>query len=516
VKVKIIIDGKTVEAAEGSTILQASEKAGLAIPHLCYHPAFAPEGSCRMCLVEIEGLPKLELACSTLVREGLKIQTKSPRVVEARKAVLEFLLAEHPLDCPICDKAGECKLQDYFEEYGLFESRFREIKEKREKKFRLGKRLILDRERCILCTRCVRYLGEVTRTGEAGVVHRGIRSEIGLFESELIDHLYSGNLTELCPVGAITDTDFRFKTRVWFLEKKASLCTLCGRGCNIFIEFHPGFPRTKLPRRVYRIRARENPMVNRFWICDFGRYGYAYLDENRQDRLVQKKGNRKTTLTKEKAVGFLTEKINGMKLMGRLPWLAVVLHSGLSNEEIFLARKLFLDGLGLEKVFLSDPPPGKGDDFLLTSERTPNKRGWQEIGIPSVPPELLSLAESTHLLIIFGHHFASNFNPAELRNVLNRIPMKILLSSHRSPLDDLMDIIIPTPVIAEKSGTLTNSDGIVQPFEPALQRLEEAVPEGDFILDLARELKVDRAFFWPLRSTEAVYRALADEIPFFK
>ncbi|MDH4271852.1 MAG: 2Fe-2S iron-sulfur cluster-binding protein, partial [Candidatus Aminicenantes bacterium] len=153
---KIFIDGQALEVAAGLTLLRAAEEAGIQIPHFCYHPAFAPEGSCRMCLVEIEGLPKLELACSTLVKEGMKVQTTSPRVIEARKGVLEFLLAEHPLDCPICDKAGECKLQDYFEEYGLFQSQFNETKERREKKFALGKTLILDRERCILCTRCVR------------------------------------------------------------------------------------------------------------------------------------------------------------------------------------------------------------------------------------------------------------------------------------------------------------------------------------------------------------------------
>ncbi len=179
--VRLTIDDRDLEAREGLTILRAAKESGIDIPHFCYHPAFAPEGSCRMCLVEIEGLPKLELACSTPVREGQKILTQSPRVVEARRAVLEFLLAEHPLDCPICDKAGECQLQDFYDQYGRFDSRLKEAKEKREKKLAIGDNLILDRERCVLCTRCVRFLKEVPGTGELGVFNRGNHSEISTY-----------------------------------------------------------------------------------------------------------------------------------------------------------------------------------------------------------------------------------------------------------------------------------------------------------------------------------------------
>jgi NADH-quinone oxidoreductase subunit G len=182
--VKIFIDERELEVAEGTTILKAAESAGLQIPHLCYHKAFMPEGSCRMCLVEIEGIPKLELACSTQVREGMKISTKSERVTEARKGVLECLLAEHPIDCPICDKAGECKLQDYYEEYGLFDSEFNEYKEKRQKRIEIGKNLLHDQERCVLCRRCVRFLKEVTKTEELGVFQRGIHAEVRFVLSE--------------------------------------------------------------------------------------------------------------------------------------------------------------------------------------------------------------------------------------------------------------------------------------------------------------------------------------------
>ncbi len=513
---KIFIDGQALDVAEGLTVLRAAESAGIDIPHFCYHPAFPPEGSCRMCLVEIEGLPKLELACSTLVKEGLKINTKSARVIQARKGVLEFLLAEHPLDCPICDKAGECRLQDYFEEYGLFEGRFKEAKEKREKKYKLSQRLILDRERCILCTRCVRFLGEVSRTGEAGIVSRGNHSEVSIYESQFIDNNYAGNLVDLCPVGAITDRDFRFKTRVWFLEKRASICTLCSRGCNIFIDSHPGFPRVVSSQRTYRIRPRENPGVNRYWICDLGRYGYSDLDKGRLDTIILKKGDKETELSWDKTLHWLAEKISSLQVLQKRSRISVILHSGLSNEELFLAKKVFQEGLQIENVYVADPALGQGDDFLLTAERTPNRRGLQEIGLSVDPADLKILAEKTDFLLIFGTHLATTFNPADLKAVLDKIEVKVLFSSHQSALDSLVDIVIPTPVIAEKSGSLTNVEGRVQRFHPALSFQAHGVAESQALVDLAKELKINDKYYWPLQSPESTYQAMRQEFSFFK
>ena len=512
---RVFFDDRSVEVAEGLTLLRAAESAGIHIPHFCYHPAFAPEGSCRMCLVEIEGLPKLELACSTLVKDGLKVRTMSPKVVEARKGVLEFLLAEHPLDCPICDKAGECKLQDYFEEYGLFRSQFKERKERREKKFKLGRNLILDRERCILCTRCVRFLNEITKTEDAGILNRGIYSEVGIFESEFIDNNYSGNLAQICPVGAITDSDFRFKTRVWFLESRESVCSLCSRGCNIIMDSHPGHPRTPRPRRVYRVRARLNPDVNSHWICDYGRYGYAYLDKDRQDKLVWKKGGRETRLSWDKAAQILAEKIRSLVLHKKNSRIGVILHANLTNEELFLADRLFRRGLGVEKFFLADPPPGEGDDFLLTPDRTANRRGLQEIGLPVQAPVFEALS-GLDLLLIFGHYLAAGTSPAGLENALDKVETKALFSSHKTGLDGLVDFIIPVPVIAEKKGTLTNIDGRVQAFAAGLDFEGDGLPEWRALLDLAKELRVETKYFWPLTSPEAVFRALQKEIPFYK
>jgi NADH-quinone oxidoreductase subunit G len=513
--VKLFINNKELEVSEGLTILRAAEDAGIPIPHFCYHPAFAPEGSCRMCLVEIEGLPKLELACSTVVREGMKVHTTSEKVIEARKAVLEFLLAEHPLDCPICDKAGECKLQDYFEAYGFFESQFKETKEKREKKVPISQNLVLDRERCILCTRCVRFLNEITGTQDAGVLDRGIHSKIAIYESEFIDSNYAGNLAELCPVGAITDTDFRFKTRTWFLVKKESICPLCSRGCNIFVDSHAGFARITLAQRVFRIRARENLGINQFWICDFGRYHYSYLDQGRQDKILLKKEDRDTELSWQKALLILAEKVKSFLLLKKSSRIGLILNTWLTNEELFLADKIFRQELSIENIYVVDPPPEKGDDFLLTEERTPNSRGLKEIGLPGLTPDLGKLAAQTDLLLIFGTFLVNRFSLTDIKSALDKIGTKFLFAGHESALDSLVDVIVPTQLIAEKSGSLTNLEGKVQSFLPALDG-SPSLPEWKLLLDLAKELKVNYKYFWQLNSPQAILKEMGREIPFFK
>jgi len=515
--VKIFIDDKQLEVEEGLTILQAAEQAGIDIPHLCYHPAFPPEGSCRLCLVEIEGIPELELSCSTKVREGMKIQTKSQKVIEARQGVLEFLLAEHPLDCPFCDKAGECKLQDYYEEYGLFDSQFDEYKEKRDKKVKIGKNLILDRERCILCTRCVRFLREVTKTQELGVFKRGIKSEIGIYNGFPVNNNYSGNLAEICPVGAITDLDFRFKTRSWFLEKGNSICPLCSRGCNIQIEYHPGLGRFALPQRVYRVKARQNMKVNSFWICDKGRYGYSYLDKNRTSKLVRPNINQKQDINWDEVLDYLTAKLKSLYFMNKTSQVALVLNSWLSNEELFLARKIFNEDLKVTNIFFADLPDEEGDGFLLTSERSPNKRGAKEIGWAYVPFTLEALAENEiNCLLIFGSFFEQLLNPAQLKSALGSIETKILLSSHRPELESAFDLILPTAVIAEKEGSLTNTEGLVQGFSPALPPWGESRAEWKILIELAKRLDINFAFYRRLSSPELIYQEMAEEIPFFR
>jgi NADH-quinone oxidoreductase subunit G len=516
VPLKVVIDDRPVEVRQAMTILAAAEQAGLQIPHLCFHPAFVPEGSCRVCLVEIEGLPKLELACATTVRDGMKIWTQSHRVRDARRSVLEFLLAEHPLDCPICDKAGECKLQDYYQEYGLFESAFKEAKIKREKIVKIGEKLILDRERCVLCTRCVRFLSEITKTQELGVFRRGIHSEVSTYEGALVRNNYAGNLVDLCPVGAITDTEFRFKTRTWFLVQSESICPLCSRGCNIYVDYHPGFTRIPGSAKIYRVRARGNLEVNGHWICDFGRYGFPSLETDRADKILWKKEGRDTIMSWEKILSLLAEKLRPCYRSKTSSSIAVIANTWMTNEELFLLKKIFRDDLGLKKIFFADPKPGPEDGFLLLAERSPNARGAQEMGLKLDSVSLEGLSQNTDILIIFGTFLADLFNPASLKSALDKIGTKALVTSRRSRLDADVDFVLPASSILEKSGSLTNRDGKIQSLSAVYPPCGDNRPEWSILVDLAKELRINAGYYSRMIDPEVIRREIGREISFFR
>jgi NADH-quinone oxidoreductase subunit G len=511
---KIFIDEKELDVAEGTTILRAAESAGLKIPHLCYHKAFMPEGTCRMCLVEIEGLPKLELACSTQVREGMKVSTKSESVIEARRGVLECLLAEHPIDCPICDKAGECKLQDYYEEYGLFDSEFDEDKEKRQKRIEIGKNLLHDQERCVLCRRCVRFLAEVTKTHELGVFHRGIHAEVTTYDGILVDNNYSGNLAEICPVGAITDKDFRFKARTWFLKSGESICPLCSRGCNIYVESHQGFSRFSLPKRVYRIRTRENQMVNGFWICDKGRYDYSYLDQERLDKISVR--NSQDSATWPKITSQIAGEIGRLYHMKRSAHIGLILQTWFTNEELFLLDKIFRNDINIDKICFLDPPDVKEDDFLLTAERTPNKRGAKELGFDLNPTDWKKFFDDVDLLLVFAAPLQDGVDVGPMKEALEKIETKVLFASHNHEINSMFDIVFPMSLIAEKGGSLTNIVGTVQNFSPALDAPGDCKPAWQFLVELAKKLNINFEFYNPFSSLESIREAMKKENPFFR
>lgn len=485
-RVTLTIDGRKVAVAEGTSLLQAAAQIGIAIPHFCYHPGLQVEGSCRMCLVEIEGLPKLELSCSNPARENQVVWTANERVRQARRDVLEFLLAEHPLDCPICDKAGECRLQDYYDLYGRFSGRMIEPRERRTKKTPIGRGLLLDRERCVLCTRCVRFLRQVTGTGELGVFERGLGSEIGTFPEAPVDNDYSGNLVDVCPVGAITAEDFRFRTRAWFLRKRPSVCPHCGRGCAVVIESVKGYPLARGERRVYRVSAGENPAVNGFWICDLGRDGRHDIDERRQAGILRR-GRPAPDTSWPQAVAEIADRIRSVPGPERSARIAVVLNSRLTCEELALARRLFLDGLGLARLFFADRKPGAADALLMTSERAPNLRGVREAGFELRPPRLDDLA-AAEVLLVFGPDLEAHFDEAALGRALGGVPAKFLFSAHAGPLDSLADIVVPVTVPAEKSGTYINIEGLRQSFACAVARLPGTVDDGTVLRSLADAL----------------------------
>jgi NADH-quinone oxidoreductase subunit G len=317
-------------------------------------------------------------------------------------------------------------------------------------------------------------------------------------------------------VGAITDEDFRFKTRSWFLEKGESICPLCSRGCNMMIEYHPGFPRVEVPKRVYRIKARENPEVNGFWVCDRGRYGYSYLDEGRADQIILNKIEGENVLTWENISEYLGEKIKRLSSAKKASEIALILNTWLSNEELFLLHKIFKDDLKVEKIFFADLPQGEADEYLLTSESCPNRRGAQEVGFDIKTVDLDALAKGTDFLLAFGSFLSGLFSLENLKNALSKIKRKVLFSSYSNELNSLFDIVIPVALIAEKEGSLTNVDGIVQGFQPALDPPGESVPEWKVLADLGKELGIDPKFFEKLVSPETILNEMGEKIPFFK
>lgn len=512
--VKVFIDDTPFEFEEGLTIFEAAKKVGISIPHFCYHPAFAPEGTCRMCLVEIEGYPKLELSCSTVLRDGMKIHTHSEKVKQARQGVLEFLLAEHPLDCPICDQAGDCTLQDYYEEYGLHEGRFLEAKEKRGKGVNIGKNLVHDQERCILCRRCVRFLRDITKTQELGVFERGNHTEVNIYEGRPVNNEYSGNLAQLCPVGAITDRDFRFKTRNWFLESKDSICPLCSRGCAVTLDVHKGFARFPTAKRVYRVNARNNPQVNSYWICDLGRYGYEYLNRERQKTISGP--NKDRDFTWEEILSDFSERLNRLRFKNRTANITVICNSWMTNEELFLVRNLFQEDLPGARILFLDSPDGKGDDFLLTSDRVPNRRGVTELGFEPAAPDMEALKEETDLLIVFGSYFLEISSQSELEAVFESIEQSILFTPYPHELNDLFDMVLPVAFIPESEGSLTNVDGLVQAFRKAMEPEGECRPVWRILRDLGKSMNIRFPYYKGLNSVDKVLAELGKEISFFR
>ncbi len=445
-RVKIIVDGREVEVEQGTLLIKAAEEAGVYIPRLCYHEGLRPDGNCRMCLVEVEGLRKPVPACMTPVRDGMVVKTNTPALKEHRRKVLEFILTTHPMDCPICDQAGECVLQDYYFQYDLEDRRYFEDRERKPKKVHWGKNLIYDAERCILCRRCVRFLDHVTKTGELGVFERGIQSYIGLFDGKKIENNYSGNLVDLCPVGAITDLDFRFKMRVWFLDRTPSVCPLCARGCNIEIHTNTD-PLTNRfsSQRVFRIKPRKNMDVNRWWICDEGRYSYKFIDQNRITRPLIK--------GKEASWDAVSRKLR--EIIGRE--VRVYLSAWMSNEELIYWKKL---GELLQwKLSLLRRPDGDQDDLLRVADKNPNTTGARILGLEEG-------GGNEEVAVVF--HFPS---PGEHK-------MKIGIFTNAFEGMEDWDMVLPAATFAEKEGHWTNFQGRVQKFQQALEPLGESLEEG--------------------------------------
>ncbi|MBN1568949.1 MAG: molybdopterin-dependent oxidoreductase [Acidobacteria bacterium] len=494
--VTLTIDGQKVQAPKGTMLIEAARTVGISIPHYCYHSGLPVVGSCRMCLIEIEKNPKLQPSCATPVAEGMVVRTRSPEALRNRRSVLEFLLANHPLDCPVCDQSGECELQNYYMEHGLYDTRYNDNKTKRKKAYPIGPHIILDQERCILCTRCVRFTRYISKTSEMGVMDRGHRSEINVFPGFELANRYSGNLADVCPVGALTDRDFRFKCRVWFLGSAPSICPGCSRGCNIEIHFNERFNPRYHDQRVHRLKPRFNEAVNGHWICDEGRYAYHSIDAPNRLRIPQmKRGDAYQETSWTRAVQEAAASLRNTLATHGPQGIAVLASPQLSNEELFLISRIFGDNLGIERIESRVPTNAAvySDDFLITADKNPNTRGTQLL-LPTGSGSQSLLKEcvdgNIHFLYIFQHDLTVGYDPAYVMEALGKVKCVVFQGSWNHATAALSDIQLPSAVYAEKEGTFTNIQGRVQRFLPAVAPISESLPDLDILARLAVELGI--------------------------
>ncbi len=507
---RITIDGNPLEVTEGRTLLQALDDAGLLmngvdVPHYCWHPKLSIDGSCRLCQVEVEGLPKLQIACNTSVSEGMVVRTNTPRVQQAREGVMELLLVNHPLDCPICDQAGECKLQDYAYEYGVSAARSREPRRALKKNVSLGPTIVFDQERCILCRRCVRFCREVSETGELVVMNRGDDSVIETFPDVPLDNDYSMNVADICPVGALTTKDFRFVIRVWFLDDVPGVCTGCANGCNV----HLGVANNK----VYRYVPRRNDAVNDTWICDEGRMSYKEIGapDRMRRALVRGELGVPEACDFPVAIAAAADRIARLRDAKGAGSIAGIASAHATNEELFVFRRLLEElGAGYAGVAV---PRGRADDLLIKAEKAANGVGARALGFEDAAAVCEQIrAGAVTGLIVLGH---DALGPGYLGGIdaLARLDTVIALDSHASDLQRVAHVLFPTRVAAEKHGTLTNHAGRVQKVEPAVEPAFDARSEGEVLAALGKALGL--AGFDGRFDAREASKALAQSMPAF-
>jgi NADH-quinone oxidoreductase subunit G len=456
--VKITVNGREVEADPKQPVIAACQASENEVPTYCYHPGLTPVGSCRICQVEVQqgqGPGRVMVACRTYPAEGMVIQTESEKAHAARRECLEFLLKNHPLDCPICDKAGECDLQDFSYAEGQAAGRTHEPRRPLEKRASLGDVIVLDQERCILCSRCVRFFEEVTHKPQLTVSQLGSRSIIETFAGRPLQGNYQGNIADLCPVGALTLKKFRFQARVWNLVKMASTCPECSRGCSIQVEVLRG-------GAVKRFRPRENPAVNRWWMCDTGRFAFGPV--NAPDRLVQ------AWLRAPAGAGWVAASIEeGLErvreLLDERPGALLVLSPFCTLEEGRAALEL-ARARRATAVFVSPAANGLKDDLLHTGDPAPNRRGLGELGLDGLEArELHKRIAAAPAALLLGERVC---------DLLGRQELQALPPSARLAVFDCHALDAPACLVAvgvptwvERSGTLVNVDGQRGPISAA-------------------------------------------------
>jgi NADH-quinone oxidoreductase subunit G len=502
------INGIVAEVPEGTMILEAAKQIGIEIPHYCYHPKLSIAGNCRMCLVEVEKFPKLQISCNTVVTEGMVVRTDTEKVRKAVTGVLELMLIHHPIDCPICDQAGECGLQNYYMKFGLHKSRYPlEDKVHKKKVQDIGGQIVLDAERCILCSRCVRFLQEITKTCEMEFFERGDHSEISIFPGRPLKNLYTGNLADICPVGALTNKDFRFKCRVWFLKSADSICPGCANGCNITADFKGDI--------LYRFRPRRNDAVNHTWLCDIGRLEYKKANEGRLLTPILREGGKSIAAPWDSALFATAQKFREAVEKHGPESTAVIASPQSSNEELFLARRLTEEILRTPNFGFSPRTPGDrtSDDFLIKADKNPNSKGAQLLGFTEEGFNRTIkaiLGGKIRALLVFGDVLAG-LSEGEIGLLLSKVPFIVHVGTNNGTLSRAAHAVLPSASFAERGGTFTNFAGRVQRFQPAFPPRGKAKNDIEILAELANRLGAG----WTFAGEASVFRALsASEAPF--
>ncbi len=478
---KCTINGKEVEVKEGSTIIEAMHgKDGKwengKVAHYCWHPALSVAGVCRLCMVEIEGNPRLQLGCNTVVTEGMKINNTSAKVKDSAKWGLDFHLINHPLDCPICDQAGECGLQDQYMEFGKYNPEMAEKKQKKHKVVDLGPTVVLDSERCVLCSRCVRFTEEVSKTNELGIFNRGDRSEIGTFDGKPLDNKYSLNTVDICPVGALTSKDFRFRQRVWYLKDSETICNGCSTGCNVKVYFNKeGF---------FRVKPVYNESVNGYWMCDDGRDIYKFV--NRDQRWLKGK-KRSATGWEEMQPGAAAKDASAvLKTSGEAT--ALVLTGQYTVEEYDSIIGNFVSEFKSKKIYHWWPHSAKAQDFdglLIRGDKNPNTKGLQQVlakhGVSTNWSDLVAGMGNGSIksVVVAGpeNQLAYPDYTERVKELSKATNLIWLQSSKNSLVENLTGNvwIVPMKSFVEKDGTFVNHADVAQKFKKATTVVSEAL-----------------------------------------
>ena len=477
---KLTIDGKEIEVPDGTRLFDACREArGEDLPHFCYHPDLPVAGVCRLCQVEIEGMPKLTIACNTIVRDGMVVYTRNERVTTAVKQILEMHLINHPVDCPICDQAGECGLQDQYMEFGLYDSEVAKgDKVHKEKAQVIGPHVILDKERCVLCSRCVRFCEEVTGTNELGIFNRGDRAEIGVAPGMELANNYSLNTVDICPVGALTSRDFRFQKRVWMLRSTPSICTGCATGCNIRVDHEGG--------RIYRIKPRRNEEVNGPWMCDGGRM--TYKDVHAEDRLSTALARRDGGL-EPRGWREARDELLGLIKPGGVAY--ALADPRQSLEELVLFRRLarLLVGESQMAGGLAGDGVGEGDDLLLAADRRPNRKSLEWLDLPETTSADLAaaLGEARGTLLVLG---GDPLADPDLARAASRLRV-VYLGTRRGATAEAAQLVVPLSMWAEKDALWVNKQGRIQRGQRVVAAPGDAREDWRLLVDLLAHLGAD-------------------------